>query len=455
MALYSGPVLLAATAAVVLIAILLLSKTDVDQRTSAQGQAVALALLGASFLVVTGWAVVVREKSLLALSLVGAPATMAVLVTGTDSQAEYPILLIAAVPAVLGLATLTRIDRSRLQRATFVITWISMLGSIYLTSISESTKAPVFTGVTLIVMLAILALTMETQKQMRGTDIALVAATGAFVFPLIAVSFTNNEVGPSLSLNFGGTLLAVSLVLAAFERAREQSSVQLRRVESFGVKARSEVVHRELREKAERERAHEARSSLLALQAAVSTLQGCRDSLSEEKLNSLVTALGTELGRLRELVDPLETHSRAEHFDLRELLEPSVTLQREAGLDVHFRIPDGLLISGRADDVVEVFLNLLDNASKYAAGSPVVVTHRSFDDELHLMVEDRGPGLASNLEEIFKDGFQVGSERVGGGVGLGLSRRLMREQGGDLYAEYRPSAGACFVVKLRVPSGAS
>jgi signal transduction histidine kinase len=448
-AISSGPVTLAAAASVSAMVVQFQTTGGVDQTTADQGQAIAIALLGAAFLVVTGWGLVIRERGLLALSLVGAPAVAAVLLSGNHSHTKVPVMLIAAVPAVLGIATLTRIDRSKTQRSTYAVAWMTMFASIVLTTQVDTAEMATATGLILILMLAILTLSMATQRQIRSTDLGLVAAAAAFTLPLIMASLANTAVGPSMTLNIGGSLVATALVLAAFERAREQSTAQLLKVEAIGLTVRSEVARREARERAERERTHEARSSLVALQAAVSTLEGRRELLSKDKLDSLVSALGIELERLRTLVDPKDSRSGATRFNLRQALEPSVTLQRAAGRDVHLRIPNDIVVVGRPEETIEVVQNLLDNALKYAAGSPVVISYRLIDDTVHLLIEDRGPGLDSRSEDIFTEGFQGDSSTQGNGLGLAVSRRLMQEQGGDLWFERRPSAGARFVVKMR------
>jgi signal transduction histidine kinase len=106
---------------------------------------------------------------------------------------------------------------------------------------------------------------------------------------------------------------------------------------------------------------------------------------------------------------------------------------------------------GRANELVEVVQTLLDNARDHAPRSSVVVRAQREGDRILVRVEDRGPGVApSSRDRIFQRG--VTSSRTGSGLGLYVARRLVREQGGDLWLEDRLGGGSSFVVSLPAPS---
>jgi two-component system, LuxR family, sensor kinase FixL len=64
-----------------------------------------------------------------------------------------------------------------------------------------------------------------------------------------------------------------------------------------------------------------------------------------------------------------------------------------------------------------------------------------------IAVDDSGPGVAASLTEKLFEPF-VTSKANGMGLGLSLSRTLLRHQGGDLYCEPSRLGGARFVVRL-------
>jgi hypothetical protein len=69
-------------------------------------------------------------------------------------------------------------------------------------------------------------------------------------------------------------------------------------------------------------------------------------------------------------------------------------------------------------------------------------------------VEDTGPGIApADIERIFAPFEQAGDDgarRVGAGLGLAISRRIVEQMGGRIEAQSRPGEGSTFTVALRL-----
>lgn len=203
------------------------------------------------------------------------------------------------------------------------------------------------------------------------------------------------------------------------------------------------------------ERAHEARNALQAIEAASTTLERHRDSLDVETRASLATAVSAEIGRLQRLISADHVQDDAV-FPVAEALAPVVTGARANGTGVLVDIGEDLTAYGRWADTAEVVQNLIENARRHAAGSPVAVRARRQDDRVLIRVEDRGPGVpAEQRDAIFRRGVRGrgNTESPGSGLGLYVSRRLMRDQGGDLWLEERPGGGSVFVAALPAGEG--
>ncbi len=117
-------------------------------------------------------------------------------------------------------------------------------------------------------------------------------------------------------------------------------------------------------------------------------------------------------------------------------------------------LPETLMVNAEPDRLAQVFINLLSNALKYNDKSdPVVrVSLDLRDGEARFAVEDNGPGVApEDRKRIFRK-FSRGWDRTdsgGAGLGLAISREIMRRFDGDLTLEESPE-GARFVVRLPV-----
>jgi signal transduction histidine kinase len=108
------------------------------------------------------------------------------------------------------------------------------------------------------------------------------------------------------------------------------------------------------------------------------------------------------------------------------------------------------------DRVIQVLLNLVQNALKFSPpSSTIIVSSRRHDGEIRFSVEDEGRGIPSDeLERIFEPFTQVDTsdDRRDSGTGLGLtiSRGIVLRHGGRIWAENRASVGSRFVFTLPI-----
>jgi signal transduction histidine kinase len=106
----------------------------------------------------------------------------------------------------------------------------------------------------------------------------------------------------------------------------------------------------------------------------------------------------------------------------------------------------------RLDAVVS---NLVSNAIKYGAGQPIHVSVKREDGAAAILVRDRGNGIAAADQSRIFERFERASapSRVPGfGIGLWMTRALLRAIGGTVGVESAPGVGSTFTVRL--PSAA-
>jgi PAS domain S-box-containing protein len=112
----------------------------------------------------------------------------------------------------------------------------------------------------------------------------------------------------------------------------------------------------------------------------------------------------------------------------------------------------------------QVLLNLLSNAIKFSDGGQVTLRARAVPPKagraaggLHFEVEDQGIGMdEAQVAGLFQPFAQVAEpRRRAGGAGLGLfiSRQLVRLMGGDLQVHSRQGRGSVFAFDIEAPSG--
>jgi signal transduction histidine kinase/CheY-like chemotaxis protein len=154
-------------------------------------------------------------------------------------------------------------------------------------------------------------------------------------------------------------------------------------------------------------------------------------------------------------------------FELAALLKVVSDIARvkaeEKSLRFHFSAQPGLPAWVVGDDkrLRQVLLNLLANAVKFTDDGEVrfSVTRLDVADgkgvRLRFEVADTGIGIAPDqLQRLFQPFEQAGeTERRAGGSGLGLSisRQLVRLMGSDIEVDSRPGRGSRFAFTLELP----
>jgi two-component system, LuxR family, sensor kinase FixL len=130
--------------------------------------------------------------------------------------------------------------------------------------------------------------------------------------------------------------------------------------------------------------------------------------------------------------------------ETRIVIEPSL---REAGIEVTWEVSAGLpLVQADHHSLLQVFVNLARNSQQALENCERREVRIAASVESDLVVvrfRDTGPGVPCP-DELFRP-FQPGAQSFG--LGLYISRAILRSHGGGLRYEPQPS-GACFAVEL-------
>jgi two-component system sensor histidine kinase KdpD len=210
---------------------------------------------------------------------------------------------------------------------------------------------------------------------------------------------------------------------------------------------------------------HDLRTPLVAITGTLSSLSEDWDSISPQARFNLLETAREEAGRLNRLVGNLLNMTRIESGALRVGFESS-DVQDLIGTALE-QVKDRLhehRVSVEVQDelplvpmdfvlMVQVLVNLLDNAVKYSpSGSSVEVVARTAGAFLEIEVRDRGAGIPpADLQRVFDKFYRVQQPAQVSGTGLGLSicKGIVEAHGGFIGAENRPGGGT--IVTLGLP----
>ncbi|HEY8167848.1 MAG TPA: ATP-binding protein [Candidatus Limnocylindrales bacterium] len=175
-----------------------------------------------------------------------------------------------------------------------------------------------------------------------------------------------------------------------------------------------------------------------------------------------------EAERLYRLVEDLLVLARIEDDQVEPMMDEPLLLRRmlpallaseEArwpGRQFEFTVPPDLtVVQGDRTYLEQILRNLLGNAAKYSpAGQPIEIRVEPADDEVGVLVLDRGPGLepdeAERLFDLYYRSPRTQGIAGGAGIGLFVCRILVEAMGGRVWARPREGGGAEFGFALKI-----
>ncbi len=223
---------------------------------------------------------------------------------------------------------------------------------------------------------------------------------------------------------------------------------------------------------------HELKTPLTSIRMYAELLQSKRIT-DPGKTEHYLSVMVTETRRLTRLINnvldfgKLEQGKKQYHitsFDLSQLLSQIIDAHsiriNNQGLKIIRQFITGdssnrFTINSDADALEQVIINLMDNTLKYAdSGSLIqfileIEPPATKDHMILLKVCDDGPGIpATHHTAIFEKFHRVDNSLTathpGSGLGLSISRKILRDLGGDLVLEPGPAdLGCCFTARIK------
>ena len=215
---------------------------------------------------------------------------------------------------------------------------------------------------------------------------------------------------------------------------------------------------------------HELRTPLTSIRGSLGLLEaGVAGELPAEAAEMVrIARENTErLTRLvEETLDLERLHAGRVELEVRsvtpvELLASSAQVVQPvadaAGVELSWEAPADLELIVDPDRIVQALVNLVANAIKFSPrGATVRTMVKAHGANVLLSVMDEGRGIPPDqLETIFERFRQVDAsdhrEKGGTGLGLPISRAIIEQHAGRIWAESEPGEGATFRFTLPLP----
>ncbi|MGP0584839.1 sensor histidine kinase [Paenibacillus timonensis] len=206
--------------------------------------------------------------------------------------------------------------------------------------------------------------------------------------------------------------------------------------------------------------AHELRTPLATIQSHIEAFQ---DGVWEATPDKLEICHG-QVVRLVKLIHDLENLSAVENPMLKLKQEPvrlveviresekTVKAQyKEKRIDLIIQEETPLVIIGDAGRLIQVFVNLLNNAYKYTSEGSIHIRIFETADHVIVSLSDTGSGIASDevphIFERFYRGDKSRNRKTGGaGIGLAIVKAIVEAHGGSIDVESKINQGTRFTL---------
>lgn len=306
-------------------------------------------------------------------------------------------------------------------------------------------------------ILGVLIISIITSSWMYSF-LASVISVLAFNFLFTVPRFTLRAYDPSYPVTFGIMFLVALITGSLASRMKEYARES--------AQAAMQIEKEQLRADLLRFISHDLRTPLTSISGNASNLLSNENEFSQETRMQIYGDIYDDSMWLIKLVENLLSVTRIEdgRMDLRmsaELMDEVIaeamrhTDRNRAGRKIEVS-SDEEFILGKMDArlIVQVVINLVDNAVKYTPEGAQIRIHTGKKDGMVVVsVSDTGPGIPDEQKSKVFEMFYTGTNRAADGrrslgLGLGLCRSIIRAHGGEIWVSDNKPQGAVFTFTL-------
>lgn len=204
---------------------------------------------------------------------------------------------------------------------------------------------------------------------------------------------------------------------------------------------------------------HEFRTPLTVMKAVLGRIR--KKPRTSKEYQQALEELSEEVDRLETLTEELLHLARSdgrkdpafEAIDLSTLVEDvsdaMYPLMESKGLSFTRQIEADLCLRGDSDDLIRLFVNLLDNAIKFTEQGEIRLTAGLQDNVINIVISDTGRGVdTGHLPHIFDRFYRIDESRTtpGSGLGLAIAKDIVQRHQGRIEVSSTLNSGSVFTV---------
>ena len=203
--------------------------------------------------------------------------------------------------------------------------------------------------------------------------------------------------------------------------------------------------------------AHEVGTPLNLISGHIQLLRGNASGNDDSRLDIIAEQIERIERIVREMLDrtrPPRGHHHTVDINevLRRTFDATGPMLEEFNVKLTEKLPPDLpTITGDADRLQQVFINLIDNAVDAMAGGGELTVETNFKgDEVVVEFSDDGSGMPDKVKERIFDVLYTTKGASGTGLGLVVVKQIMQEHDGEIEVESEPGSGSSFSLRFPV-----
>lgn len=189
----------------------------------------------------------------------------------------------------------------------------------------------------------------------------------------------------------------------------------------------------------------------------------------EKKKKEYYEIIAKETSRLKNIVNKILSFSQIDaqkkQFNF-QVIQPDQIVEevmdtysyhlKENDFDFNLNLTGNTSIYGDHEALVEVVINLIDNAIKYSKEKRHIELSSHVDQDSYVLeVKDEGVGIhRKDQEKVFEKFFRVDGGDIhntkGTGLGLSLITEIVKAHGGSIHLKSNPGMGSTFILKFPI-----
>ncbi len=213
---------------------------------------------------------------------------------------------------------------------------------------------------------------------------------------------------------------------------------------------------------------HDLRTPLTSISGNADNLISNGEIFDEDTKHQIYTDIYNDSVWLTNLVENLLSVTRLEDGNMKlnksaelidEIISEALNHINKRGVEHKITVcenEDILLVDVDARLIVQVIINIVDNAIKYTPnGSEITISTQKYDKILSVSIADNGNGIADDAKEKVFEMFYTGANRIADsrrslGLGLALCKTIISAHGGEITVSDNTPHGAVFTFTLPI-----